>query len=54
MPSSTITIKVPPDLRLAFRLAAFKRGQTMTDILLETIKKVVQEDKANEKEISKN
>lgn len=45
MKSISITIKVPPDLRKAFKLAALRKGKTMTEILLETIKKVVKEDR---------
>jgi len=45
MKSTTITIKVPSDLRLAFKMSALRREKTMTDILIETIKKIIKEDK---------
>jgi predicted transcriptional regulator len=48
MVSTTITIKVPPEIRLAFKLAAMKQNKTMTDILLETIKQFIKESKKNE------
>jgi len=46
MKSPTITIKIPSDLRLRFRIAALKNGTTMTEVLLKTIKKYL---KKNEK-----
>ena len=45
MKSKTITILVPAELRLAFKMVALKQEKTMTDILLELIKKIVKEDK---------
>jgi len=45
MKTTTITIKVPTDLRTAFKMAALKKDKTMTNILLECIKKTVKEDK---------
>jgi len=48
MKSQSITIKVPQDLRTEFKKAVLELDKTMTDILLETIKKVVKEYK-NEK-----
>jgi len=50
MKTKTITIKVPADLRAAFKMVALKQDKTMTDILLETVQKVVEEDIRNEKE----
>lgn len=45
MKTKTITIKVPQDLIRAFKMAALRQGRTMTDILLETIKKTIKGDK---------
>ena len=45
MKTTTITIKIPEDLRAAFKMAALKQAKTMTDILLETVKREVEKDK---------
>ena len=44
MKTTTITIKVPQKLRAAFKMVALRREQTMTEILIEAIKKAVEED----------
>ena len=51
MKTQSITINVPKNLRTEFKKAALELDKTMTDILLETIKKVVKEynEQKNEK-----
>ena len=48
MKTKTITIKVPEKLRAAFKMVALKQDKTMTDILLECVKREVEKDQ-NEK-----
>lgn len=48
MKSKTITINVDPKLHTEFKMAAIKKGKSMTEILLETVKREVKEGK-NEK-----
>jgi len=44
MESTTITIKLPEELRAAFKMAALKQKKTMTDILIACIKRQVKKD----------
>jgi len=48
MKIKTIMIKVPEDLHGQFKMAALKQKKTMTEILLEIVKKEVKKDQ-NEK-----
>ena len=48
MEKVTMTIVIPKNLQQLFKIAAIKKGMTMTAILLETIKQVIKEDQ-NEK-----
>jgi hypothetical protein len=48
METATITILVPKYLREEFKIVAAKKRKSMTDILLETIRREVNEDKKNE------
>lgn len=48
MKTPSLTIKIPKDLHSEFKMAAIKLDKTMTDILIDHIKKVVKDVK-NEK-----
>lgn len=45
MKNKIIAISIDPKLHTEFKMAALKKGKSMTQILLETVKKVVKEDK---------
>jgi len=45
MKTKTITINVDPKLHTEFKMAAVKKGTSMTEILLETVKKEVKDAK---------
>ena len=43
MASPTITIAIPPKIRLAFKLAAMKQNKTMTEVIVAFIKQFIEE-----------
>ena len=40
----TIMIRIPDELHIKFKMCAVKQKKTMTEILLEAVKKTIKED----------
>jgi len=42
---STITIKISKELKTAFKMMALRKNKTMTELILENIKKTIKKNK---------